>query len=952
MVQTTRLREALLSTVAVGALLIAASGLAQAQVIPPAAPCNNVSGTVVTCSGNVSPGVQTTAPYTVLNVNNLTTGIAPAAGRVGIFFSSSGAITINSDTTGTTGIVTTSRGIFAANSGNGSVTVMSSGSSISTNAYSGWGISVEKYGGTGAITITSSGSIISTTGYNSQAIFARNRGGGAATITSSSDISTTNHGSFGIQTITYGSGAGTITSSGSISTAGLQAHGIVAIGGSGPVTVTLSGSILTTGNSAEGIYARATTGNIAVNITGGSITSSKSYGITAQSSGAITVTTSGTVQGQVGIQTAVGTANITNTGTITGTGGTAIQFGGSGNTLTIAPTSVINGNVVGTGSDKFQLGGSGIGSFDASLIGPAQQYRGFSTFNKIDTSTWTLTGTNTLALPWTVQQGTLNVTGTLANSPFTVNNGGTLGGTGTVGDVNVASGGTFAPGPLGTPGAITVAGNLAFQPGALYLVQTAATASIANVSGSATLTGGSVQATGTFITNSYDILHATGGFGGTTFSGLTVSNPNFSGSLSYTPTVAPTDVFLNLTAILGAGSGLSGNQQNVAGALNSFFNNGGTLPPGFVNVFGLTGGNLANALSQLSGEAATGAQQGAFQLTSQFLGIMLDPFVDGRGGIGCGPALGFAPEREALPEDVALAYAKAMNAPVYKAAPLPCQQRWAVWAGGYGGYNHTNGDPAVVGSHDLSARTFGGAVGLDYHFSPDTIAGIALAGGATSWGLAQGLGGGRSDAFQAGAYAATRWGPAYLAGALAFTNHWMSTDRFAAFGDHLTADFDAQSFGGRLEGGYRLAMPWFGFTPYAALQAQSFRTPAYSETDLTGGGFALNYNARTRADTRSELGARFDHAALVSPDAALILRGRLAWAHDWITDPTLAPVFQALPGASFIVNGAAPAEDSALVSAGAELRLTNGITLLGKFDGEFASHSQTYAGTGTLRFSW
>src|SRR5262249_2511729 len=67
--------------------------------------------------------------------------------------------------------------------------------------------------------------------------------------------------------------------------------------------------------------------------------------------------------------------------------------------------------------------------------------------------------------------------------------------------------------------------------------------------------------------------------------------------------------------------------------------------PAFVNIFGLTGVNLGNALSQLSGEAATGAQQAAFQLTNQFLGIMLDPFVDGRsGGVGTGgPALGFAP---------------------------------------------------------------------------------------------------------------------------------------------------------------------------------------------------------------------------------------------------------------------------------------------------------------------
>ena len=179
----------------------------------------------------------------------------------------------------------------------------------------------------------------------------------------------------------------------------------------------------------------------------------------------------------------------------------------------------------------------------------------------------------------------------------------------------------------------------------------------------------------------------------------------------------------------------------------------------------------------------------------------------------------------------------------------------------------------------------------------------------------------------------------------------MSTDRFAAFGDHLTADFKAQSFGGRVETGYRFGVPVVGVTPYAAVQAQSFRTPGYSEVDASGGGFGLSYNSRTGTDTRSELGSRFDHVAAFDRNAVLTLRGRLAWAHDW----ERSRARRRLPGApwhGFIVNGATPAKNSALASAGAELRLVNGVTLLAKFDGEFARGSQTYAGTGTIRYSW
>jgi uncharacterized protein with beta-barrel porin domain len=75
-----------------------------------------------------------------------------------------------------------------------------------------------------------------------------------------------------------------------------------------------------------------------------------------------------------------------------------------------------------------------------------------------------------------------------------------------------------------------------------------------------------------------------------------------------------------------------------------------------------------------------------------------------------------------------------------------------------------------------------------------------------------------------------------------------------------------------------------GFTPYVAIQAQYFRTPSYSETDLNGGGFALAYNARNATDTRSELGARFDRAVVLNFGTVLALHARLAWAHDWVSD--------------------------------------------------------------------
>jgi len=669
----------------------------------------------------------------------------------------------------------------------------------------------------------------------------------------------------------------------------------------------------------------------------------------------------------VGTSTA-GSATITNNRFLvfasSSTGGTARLINGAAATIDLrliglgnapgASTGMTAGSIEGggsilLGSINLAVGGNNL-STEFSGVLQDGGFVGTGSLSKTGTGTLTLSGINTYTGATTVNAGALIVNGSIVSSSgLTVNAGGTVGGNGILPSTTV-NGGTLAPG--NSIGTLTINGNLVLTSAAAYIVEVSPTqADRTNVTAAATL-GGTVQAVfaaGSYVSRSHTILSAAGGLSGTTFNALTTSNlpTGFTASLSYTAT----DVILNLTGALGTG-GLSTNQQNVAGALNGFFNNGGTLPPGFVGVFGLTGSNLGNALSQLSGEAATAGQQGAFQMGNQFLGLMLDPFVDGRNGAagGGGPATAFAPEREPVPDEIALAYAAVLKAP---AVPAPTsEQRWSAWGGGYGGSNRTSGDPAVIGSHDLSARTAGFAGGLDYRLTPNTIVGVALAGGGTNWSLAQGLGGGKSDAFQAGVYGVTRSGPAYLAAAFAFTNHWMSTDRFAFAGDHLTASFNAQSLGARVESGYRFATMFGGIAPYAAIQAQSFRTPTYSETDLNGGGFALGYAGRTASDTRSELGARFDRLLALNPNAALALRARLAWAHDWVSDPTLAAVFQALPGASFIVNGAAPAKNSALVSGGTELRLANGVSLISKFDGEFASRSSTYAGTGMVRYAW
>jgi uncharacterized protein with beta-barrel porin domain len=614
--------------------------------------------------------------------------------------------------------------------------------------------------------------------------------------------------------------------------------------------------------------------------------------------------------GTGGVGIAGGNVTITNSGTISGGNGGTAGAAGTG--------SILVGSAGATGN-----GGAGIVGSGLTIINNG-----------------------------TISGGLANG-GAGAQADAIVFTGGTnfLSGTGTVGSFTMISGGTFAPGN-GTPGtSMTVAGNLAFASGAFYAVQiNPTTSSFANVVGVATLGGATVNATfanGSYVAKQYTILTAANPLTDTFAS--TVQNTNlpsgFKTSLSY----GANDVFLNLALsfVPPPGSGLTGNQQAVGNAIINFFNTTGSIPMVF-------GALTPNGLTQVSGETATGSQKTTFNAMGLFMGLLTDPFMNRTGGFGGSPASsGYAEEN---------AYAARSNptdafAMFTKAPPVApsFEQRWSVWAAGFGGSQNTSGN-TVVGSNNTTSNIAGTAVGADYLISPNTIAGFALAGGGTSFSVANGDTG-RSDLFQVGAYVRHNAGPAYISAALAYGWQDITTNRTVTVAglDQLRAQFNANAWSGRLEGGYRFISPatfGIGITPYAAAQFVSFDLPAYMEQVISGtNNFALGYNAKDVTDVRSELGIRTDKS-FAMPDGILTLRGRLAWAHDFDPDRSIAATFQTLPGASFVVNGAAQAADSALTTASIEMKWRSGWSAAATFEGEFSNVTSSYAGKGAIRYQW
>jgi uncharacterized protein with beta-barrel porin domain len=889
-----RFRDSFLGTVAAGALSLAFGGPAQALL--PAGCTLSGGGTIETCTGDQHAGVAIAAPTTLttLNVNNLTTAITPASTTPGISFSSAGAIAITSNT-GTFGITTSNaNGIYAngslavtvtstgniTTSGTGAnailvqaslaATVISTGNIItagvnangivaqafnvagspatvtSTGNITTMGVGargISAYSTAGAVNVTSIGNI-ATAGSNSTAIFADSNGAGAVTVTSTGNITTAGTKSYGISTYSS-TGATTVTSTGNIATAGTKAYGIVAINnGTGAITVTSTGNITTAGSNAIGIEAVSFRGGaVTVTSTGNiSTTGNNASGIYAGSfGGPVTVTiNSGTVSGGsgsgVGVTLGGGSnSTLTNFGTVTALSGVAIQ-GAANNTVNNSGT-VIGNVILGSGANAFN-----------------------------------------------------NMAGGFFNAGATVNLG--------AGNV-LTNAGTLSPGSAGVIQTTALTGNLVQTATGRLLTDinvSGATGDRINVSGTANLAGAvqlQVQNV-TFAPWQQTIVSAAGG---TTNNGLTLlASPVLQAQLVYPNS---TDVVVMSTGLNFVVPGLNNNQTSLANALNGAAHADGLGGPVFNfllnGVTSVAGYNVV--LNQITGEAATGAQQTTFDAMNMFMGTMTDPINRGPASTPGGGASGYASESDAS------TYAFTKNAGAArdayamftKAPPVaPFEQRWSVWAAGFGGSQTTDGN-AAVGSNTSTSSVYGTAVGADYRISPYTIAGFALAGGGTNFSVAN-SGSGHSDLFQTGAFIRHTVGPAYISAALAYGWQDITTNRTvtAAGTDQLRAQFNANAFSGRLEGGYRFVAPWVGgvgITPYAAAQFTTFDLPGYVEQPVVGSNaFALAYGAKDVTDARSELGIRSDKSWAMT-DGILTLRGRVAWAHDYDPDRSIAATF-------------------------------------------------------------
>jgi uncharacterized protein with beta-barrel porin domain len=171
--------------------------------------------------------------------------------------------------------------------------------------------------------------------------------------------------------------------------------------------------------------------------------------------------------------------------------------------------------------------------------------------------------------------------------------------------------------------------------------------------------------------------------------------------------------------------------------------------------------------------------------------------------------------------------------------------------------------------------------------------------------------------------------------------------------DVLQGKQDANNYGGRIEAGWRLAMDdTTSIIPYGAFAGESFESPAYAETALSGAStFALTYAAQTTALGRSELGAHLDrHYGL--EQGTLTADVHAAWGHQLDDLPFVQAGFQNLPGTVFQVVGVRPGRDTALLGLDLEVRNNSGLFFGVRGEGQFGAGTTIVEGLGNFGWRW
>ncbi|VVT57889.1 Outer membrane autotransporter barrel domain-containing protein (fragment) [Bosea sp. EC-HK365B] len=611
----------------------------------------------------------------------------------------------------------------------------------------------------------------------------------------------------------------------------------------------------------------------------------------------------------------------------------------SGTTLDLAGFSQTIASLAGAGTVTLGSGTLTAGSDNTSTTFSGT-ITGTGGVTKTGTGTLTLTGTNTYTGSTKVSSGKLVVNGSLA-STVTLD-GGTLGGSGTIAGVSVGSGATVAPG--NSIGTLTVSGNVSFASGSTYQVEVNAAGQSDRIvaSGSATLSGGTVQVlaeSGNYAASTnYTILTASGGVNGT-FTSVTSNLAFLTPSLSYGGTNVTLTMTRNDTSFGPDNSGGSSGGTSVAATRNQGFiamaaERLGVGNPVYDALISATAEEARAGFDLLSGEAH-----------AQAVSVMIDEsrlVRDTILGHLRGPLLTQAPGQVA---GAFTADLPGRKSGIVMPAPVP-QPRYALWGTAFGSTGNTDADGNAA---SLSRRSGGALLGADVmlYEAPGSSLKVGVAGGYSQsrFDLDARLSTGKLESGHAALYAGARFGQLRLDAGAAYT--WSESDirrqvAIRGFGDLLRLQRPGSVTQGFAELGYGFTFQGIALEPFAQLALIRVSTDAGTER---GGATALRVLSSDQTLGFTTLGLRAEAQLGAMP---LFARAMLGWRHGFgELTPQARTAFVA--GTTPAQVFAAPIDRDALTAeAGLDWRISSATALGLTYSAAIGERSRDHALKGRV----
>ncbi|MEX0676404.1 MAG: autotransporter-associated beta strand repeat-containing protein [Pirellulales bacterium] len=655
-------------------------------------------------------------------------------------------------------------------------------------------------------------------------------------------------------------------------------------------------------------------------------------------------TTTGTYAGNMsgaGSLVKTGSGTLTLSGANTYTGGTLVSSG-----VLQGDTTSLQGNIVDNARLTFNQ------SFDGTYAG---NISGNGRLIKTGTGTVTLSGTNTYTNTTSIDQGRLDVNGSITSNT-TVTAGGTLGGTGTI-TGNVTNQGTVAAG--NSIGTLSVNGNFTQAAAGSMQVEIndgGSTPGVNNdlvdVSGTATLNGGMLTvsaAPGTYIAGTqFTFLEANSVVG--TFDGISANLPSAfqMAVLGYTSNSA----YFTLISDY-ASAAQTPNQIAVADYLDTISGN----PNADLQIV-LAGLNTLNAqqaraaFDQMSGVLYGTLGQVGLQDTTLIVAQLSERIRSGTfSGDGAGPTLITAGPVTRAPVTLASYSVSPRQPPIIVFVDNQPANAWTGWTFGYGLGGSAKGDGNATG---LGYAMGGTMLGIERWLSDGERLGFFGGYQATNLNT---MGPNQSGSIQGGQFGGYNHhddGFNYytLIGGLQFSGY--NTQRFLQFDgiDRVAnGDFSGWQSYLYLERGVKFQASRFVVQPYAALQYIYLRQNSFIET----GADSLNLNvAGLDANSlRSLVGGRLQFDGLSRGDHRLLPEVRALWLHEFLaTTSVVNSFFAPIGGGSFAVQGLNLGRDWALVGGGLRWESPIGCTLFGNYDAQVNSQQVFHVGSAGLEFDW